>query len=458
MAATAWDQESGHVRVAADCEHGFAAGELVFEERATVYACKAPDDFFEGVLNDKPDIAAVMRGDDAALDDFEREQLADKHAVIRLAYRMLQRPDLPLEAYERRNDTAAIADGAELSDEQRGVLELLAEHNPHGYDTHRVIRAIALCSLDSATLAGDVYGSGVYPTASLLRHSCAANAVMLLRGDTARVYAHRPIAAGEPVTISYVSELDLLPIARRHMALRDVCGVDFVCHCERCECEREQLGDADDDSDQAWIDQLDQEHRVVIETLQTCCERVDYDNYFKLIPRFVDTALSALVETHHRPEVARSVFRNGVALIHSMFNSAASLGEEEMRKLCTTYAHTMLNVCTLYERLLNPKHASTYLSRLRLHMFSMYCKTLLSAHCMPSGIAPEQRAEFKLTDPLQRRIMSDIVGNQQALYRVLESCRGLRTWCLDLEGWVHPVYESVVAMTREHFETRADTA
>lgn len=75
---------------------------------------------------------------------------------------------------------------------------------------------------------------GVWPLASFINHSCAANAFRLHTGDTLFLHASRPIEAGEEITLSYVNAL--LPKKMRHELL-DNDSWEFKCNCSRCELE-----------------------------------------------------------------------------------------------------------------------------------------------------------------------------------------------------------------------------
>ena len=76
------------------------------------------------------------------------------------------------------------------------------------------------------------FGSGLFPFASLLNHSCFASAVFqpLSSGHVMVARALRNIQAGDEVTDSYVCLS--LPRAQRRAQLERAHG--FSCHCERC--------------------------------------------------------------------------------------------------------------------------------------------------------------------------------------------------------------------------------
>lgn len=80
--------------------------------------------------------------------------------------------------------------------------------------------------------AGSVnFGIGLFPTLSLLNHSCQPNMQMAFSaGNLVRLRANQPVKKGERMTISYI-DLYLPPLKRRVKLLR---SKYFLCTCPRC--------------------------------------------------------------------------------------------------------------------------------------------------------------------------------------------------------------------------------
>ncbi|KAG2489187.1 hypothetical protein HYH03_012413 [Edaphochlamys debaryana] len=76
---------------------------------------------------------------------------------------------------------------------------------------------------------------GLWPSFSMLNHSCAANAVNFVLGRSMAVFAARSIPQGSEVLINYLGRSALRPVAERQEAL--AAGYSFSCDCDRCRAE-----------------------------------------------------------------------------------------------------------------------------------------------------------------------------------------------------------------------------
>ncbi|XP_041038936.1 histone-lysine N-methyltransferase SMYD3 isoform X4 [Carcharodon carcharias] len=81
-------------------------------------------------------------------------------------------------------------------------------------------------------------GVGLYPSMSLLNHSCDPNCVIVFEGKQLQLHAVRQIQANEELTISYIDVMATSQERRRQLE-KQYC---FACDCRRCEI-------ADKDSD-----------------------------------------------------------------------------------------------------------------------------------------------------------------------------------------------------------------
>lgn len=147
-------------------------------------------------------------------------------------------------------------------DEQRQFLSL---HNnfPGKLAFSGIVRTNALpCGSGSSV-------GGVYPTISLINHSCLPNAHNNWNPNAEHetIHAVRPIQAGEEITIRYDRGG---PLAARQAFLRKSFGFD--CHCSACSLGTQELQASD--SRQVLIQQLDEAigdwSRPAEESLQDC--------------------------------------------------------------------------------------------------------------------------------------------------------------------------------------------
>ncbi|XP_078085645.1 histone-lysine N-methyltransferase SMYD3 isoform X2 [Mustelus asterias] len=81
-------------------------------------------------------------------------------------------------------------------------------------------------------------GVGLYPSVSLLNHSCDPNCVIVFEGKHLRLHAVRQIEVDEELTVSYIDVMATSQDRRRQLT-KQYC---FACDCKRCEM-------ADKDSD-----------------------------------------------------------------------------------------------------------------------------------------------------------------------------------------------------------------
>jgi hypothetical protein len=147
------------------------------------------------------------------------EELIREAAVIRM-------PNLPEEG--GMAEASALALFASLPElKQRLVMSLSDAHHaePTVWGT---MKTNAIPTNDTSMPPS----SGIFVLACRLNHSCKPNARYFWRQDLGRelVFAIRPIAAGEEVTVQYTQ--GYLPRAERRLVLR--AGFNFMCACVAC--------------------------------------------------------------------------------------------------------------------------------------------------------------------------------------------------------------------------------
>ncbi len=81
------------------------------------------------------------------------------------------------------------------------------------------------------------YGSALFPATALANHSCLPNARCVYLRHYSVLFAVRPIARGDPVTVSYAGMLTAFALEPRHLSarremVRAVAGFD--CRCDLC--------------------------------------------------------------------------------------------------------------------------------------------------------------------------------------------------------------------------------
>ncbi|XP_067844728.1 histone-lysine N-methyltransferase SMYD3 isoform X1 [Heptranchias perlo] len=74
-------------------------------------------------------------------------------------------------------------------------------------------------------------GVGLYPSMSLLNHSCDPNSVIVFEGKQLQLHAVRQIQADEELTVSYIDVMATSQERRRQLE-KQYC---FTCDCNRCE-------------------------------------------------------------------------------------------------------------------------------------------------------------------------------------------------------------------------------
>ncbi|GLI61142.1 hypothetical protein VaNZ11_003418, partial [Volvox africanus] len=85
---------------------------------------------------------------------------------------------------------------------------------------------------DVMTLSGDRLALALYPGAALLNHSCAPNVGLRFRGLQLVARTIRPVAPGQPLTISYGPQRGKVPRHERLTAMK--AQYAFTCECEAC--------------------------------------------------------------------------------------------------------------------------------------------------------------------------------------------------------------------------------
>ncbi|XP_068236217.1 SET and MYND domain-containing protein 4-like [Palaemon carinicauda] len=89
------------------------------------------------------------------------------------------------------------------------------------------------CTGPPVTLNRITIGSAVFPTLSLVNHSCDPSATTYIYGRTQVIRASRCIAPGEEITESYCQTFYQQEEEERQMGLLEV--YQFTCHCEACQ-------------------------------------------------------------------------------------------------------------------------------------------------------------------------------------------------------------------------------
>ena len=75
-------------------------------------------------------------------------------------------------------------------------------------------------------------GSAIYPTVSLINHSCDPNCIQTFQGNTVVIKATKAIRPGQELTISYGPIFSKQNWEERQRTLKD--QYFFTCHCDRC--------------------------------------------------------------------------------------------------------------------------------------------------------------------------------------------------------------------------------
>lgn len=120
---------------------------------------------------------------------------------------------------------------------QKNVVDPILALDDSRFAEEEILRTIGILNMNCVSFnlrkKGKFSGRGLYPTLSLMSHSCLANARYEVSSDPARfvrVRARRQISPGEEITIQYVPAS--LGQPRRRLELSDWY---FECHCERCQ-------------------------------------------------------------------------------------------------------------------------------------------------------------------------------------------------------------------------------
>ncbi|KAI9494373.1 hypothetical protein BDB00DRAFT_818915 [Zychaea mexicana] len=157
----------------------------------------------------------------------------------------------------------------------------------------------------------DTIALGVYPITSLyVRHSCRPNTGAVYKRGVQLLVALDDIAAGEPITLSYVDLLESK--AERMQQLTQRFGPDYACHCARCTGDYailDQLLDASPESrpgyDEAELERQCQTWNVLnmVKAYQTIATPrvLDASNYTHYTSRIMAPDIYAPVTTprHH---------------------------------------------------------------------------------------------------------------------------------------------------------------
>jgi hypothetical protein len=83
----------------------------------------------------------------------------------------------------------------------------------------------------------DPLGEGVFPSASLINHSCSPNVIVQFTGTTMHIIAIAHIAEGDEILSSYVDPMTQVQVRREMLQERYA----FLCECSRCLQEIELL-------------------------------------------------------------------------------------------------------------------------------------------------------------------------------------------------------------------------
>ncbi|XP_067901519.1 histone-lysine N-methyltransferase SMYD3 isoform X1 [Heterodontus francisci] len=131
-------------------------------------------------------------------------------------------------------------------------------------------------------------GVGLYPSMSLLNHSCDPNCVIVFEGKQLQLHAVRQIQANEELTVSYIDVMATSQERRRQIE-KQYC---FVCDCKRCET-------ADKDADMlageehAWKEVKDSIPKV--EELQSA---ENWEQIVDMCQAFIDKKRDVLPDTN----------------------------------------------------------------------------------------------------------------------------------------------------------------
>ena len=189
-------REHGRILLAA---RSFAAGEIVLEEA--------------------PSLQWPKEDPGALVSAFLSAPASTQSAILDMAV-----PDAGFEKSDRTKGRHALAQDLALSYDGPRVLELI----------------VALLSICDTNAHSFEHGLALFAIASKANHSCDPNCGHSTQvGGTMRYYAMRPIAKGQQVTISYLSNLwSTSQVERRAALLEQKC---FICGCPRCSGPSETL-------------------------------------------------------------------------------------------------------------------------------------------------------------------------------------------------------------------------
>ena len=96
-----------------------------------------------------------------------------------------------------------------------------------------------------------VCGTGIYPLASLINHSCLPNACFVFAGNELLVRTLAPIPAGAEITVSYVDNQRVAPVRHAHLLQAH----DFLCRCAVCSVGDEVRRETKGADAAAWEDE-----------------------------------------------------------------------------------------------------------------------------------------------------------------------------------------------------------
>ncbi|CAE8609182.1 unnamed protein product [Polarella glacialis] len=214
----------------------FDPGELILEERPLHQVCESPDSScFQAIESLRQRNPREFRLDTLwywlAVSSLTAEQLESGAAPPREGLP----PPVP-EELQRRLLLLQGGESVDISAPSNGICLLTQELGLRGQHAPLLERLLGAWTLNCFEHSEVPRGYATYFVPSFMSHACFPTAVWVMGGeggDSFVLRARQKLSAGDEITISYLSEVDLLEDAtfrRQHLSA----SKKFVCSCARC--------------------------------------------------------------------------------------------------------------------------------------------------------------------------------------------------------------------------------
>ncbi|CAE8732068.1 unnamed protein product [Polarella glacialis] len=214
----------------------FDPGELILEERPLHQVCESPDSScFQAIESFRQRNPREFRLDTLwywlAVSSLTAEQLESGAAPPREGLP----PPVP-EELQRRLLLLQGGESVDVSAPSNGICLLTQELGLRGQHAPLLERLLGAWTLNCFEHSEVPRGYATYFVPSFMSHACFPTAVWVMGGeggDSFVLRARQKLSAGDEITISYLSEVDLLEDAtfrRQHLSA----SKKFVCSCARC--------------------------------------------------------------------------------------------------------------------------------------------------------------------------------------------------------------------------------